>query len=219
MSRSKNKKPFTAVTMRNTLAVVLLITLLAMAGGFYLAHSYLEDVATEVSKIQSDAASSDAKLQYLTSLEGQLSNQTEAIQKAEQIVAESQRYQYQNQIIEDLSSYAAQSGITISGFTFQDSNSASSTPAPAVTTPPAATDSGEEATGQAPAVAAPAQTAKSVNVSVQLGGSVAYVNLLNFIYLIEQNLTQMQISQLNLSPGESPSTVSTQTLDIEVYVK
>ncbi|OYW42532.1 hypothetical protein B7Z28_01445, partial [Candidatus Saccharibacteria bacterium 32-45-3] len=56
-------------------------------------------------------------------------------------------------------------------------------------------------------------------VTVQLGQNLNYANLLHFIHLIEENLTRMQISQLSLTPGDSPETVNAQTLNIEVYLR
>ena len=48
---------------------------------------------------------------------------------------------------------------------------------------------------------------------------VNYRNFLNFLNYIEQNLTKMQIANVNLSRGETSSTVNTNALEIEVYVR
>ena len=214
----KNKKPekiakntekgLTAVNMRVILTVSLFAILIAMAVGFYFAYTSLEKTAQEASKIQTEAKMSDAKVQNLALVEKQLKENSFAYDRAKQIVADSQSYQYQNQIINDLTYYANQAHVGISSFTFQDSKADGSKSSGS--TAPAA---GETAPKPA------ANTVKSTVVSVQLGKDVAYQDLLHFLYLIEQNLTRMQVSDIAMSKGEAPGTVSAQELNIEVYIR
>ncbi len=214
----KNKKPekiakntekgLTAVNMRVILTVSLFAILIAMAVGFYFAYTSLEKTAQEASKIQTEAKMSDAKVQNLALVEKQLKENSFAYDRGKQIVADSQSYQYQNQIINDLTYYANQAHVGINSFTFQDSKADGSKSSGS--TPPAA---GETAPKPA------ANTVKSTVVSVQLGKDVAYQDLLHFLYLIEQNLTRMQVSDIAMSKGEAPGTVSAQELNIEVYIR
>ena len=207
------KRGFDAVTMRIILVVVLIAILLLMGGGFYLAYTSLEKTAKEVSEVQTQAQTSDAKLQNLALLEKQLKENSVAVDRAKQIVADSQSYQYQNQIINDLTYYANQAHISITSFTFQDSTATASSSSSSSTsssstsadsaTPPASTTNG----------------VKSTQVSIQLGGNVAYQDFLHFLYLIEQNLTRMQVADVTMSKGDDPNTVSAQSLNIEVYIR
>lgn len=203
-----NSSTMTATKMRLVLSVSLLLILAAMSTGFYFSYLYLRDVSREVSTIQSQADSSDSELQALVQTRQLLSENSEAIEKARQIVAESQSYRYQDQVVTDISEYARRSGVGISSFTFQDT--ASAEPGGGA---PAQTET------EAPAGQSAAATNKTTTVSVQLAQEVDYVNLLHFIHLIEQNLTRMQITQLSLARGESPGTVNAQTLNIEVYLR
>lgn len=206
--KQRSSSSMTATKMRLVLSVSLLLILAAMSTGFYFSYLYLRDVSDEVSATQARANSSDSELQALVQTRQLLSENTEAVEKARQIVAESQSYRYQDQVVTDISEYARRAGVGIASFTFQDATSAESAggaPAQAETEAPA---------GQ-PAAAAN----KTTTVSVQLAQEVGYVNLLHFIHLIEQNLTRMQITQLSLTRGESAGTVTAQTLNIEVYLR
>lgn len=217
MSAKKDKKPLTATTMRIVLFSVLALILLGMGGGFYFAYSKLQQTAEDVAETQSAAEESDKKLQRLVSLEAKLKEHESTVQKAKQVVADSKSYQYQNQIVADLTGYARRSGVSIDSFVFQDAPAASSS---APSQPPSGTS--EAGGGSAPATSAPASAASSIKstfVSVQIGKDTPYRNLLNFINNIEQNLTRMQIAELTLSKGEGRNTIAAQTLNIEVYIK
>ena len=219
MSQSKAKQPkekqaFSAVTMRIVLVVVLLLILALMSGGFYVAYSSLRTTAEEVAKTQSEAQVSDARVQNLISLERQLKQHTYAIDRAKQIVAESKSYQYQNQIITDLTHYATQAGVSITSFTFEGDAPVASSGAAQTTTP--ATGG---ATDDATQSATPTGNFKSTQVSIQLGENVSYQNLLHFLYLIEQNLTRMQVAAVSMTKGEAVDAVTAQTLNLEVYIR
>ena len=219
MSRSKAKQPkekqaFSAVTMRLVLVVVLLLILALMSGGFYVAYSSLRTTAEEVAKTQSEAQVSDARVQNLISLERQLKQHTYAIDRAKQIVAESKSYQYQNQIITDLTHYATQAGVSITSFTFEGDAPVANSGATQTTTPAT-----EGATDDAAQSATPTGNFKSTLVSIQLGENVSYQNLLHFLYLIEQNLTRMQVAAVSMTKGEAADAVTAQTLNLEVYIR
>lgn len=217
MSRSKAKQPkekqaFSAVTMRLVLVVVLLLILALMSGGFYVAYSSLRTTAEEVAKTQSEAQVSDARVQNLISLERQLKQHTYAIDRAKQIVAESKSYQ--NQIITDLTHYATQAGVSITSFTFEGDAPVANSGATQTTTPAT-----EGATDDAAQSATPTGNFKSTQVSIQLGENVSYQNLLHFLYLIEQNLTRMQVAAVSMTKGEAADAVTAQTLNLEVYIR
>ena len=217
MSQSKAKQPkekqaFSAVTMRIVLVVVLLLILALMSGGFYVAYSSLRTTAEEVAKTQSEAQVSDARVQNLISLERQLKQHTYAIDRAKQIVAESKSYQYQ--IITDLTHYATQAGVSITSFTFEGDAPVANSGATQTTTPAT-----EGATDDAAQSATPTGNFKSTQVSIQLGENVSYQNLLHFLYLIEQNLTRMQVAAVSMTKGEAADAVTAQTLNLEVYIR
>ncbi|PID33493.1 hypothetical protein CR969_00430 [Candidatus Saccharibacteria bacterium] len=210
------KLPSTPETkMRLVLSGVLFMILAGMIGGFVMAYSFIGDTATEVSRIQSEAAASDAELQQIRVQQQQMEKYRDVVDKAEQIVAESKQYQYQNQIIEDLTRYAKQAKLEVRSFDFAKTDST------AAKKPAAKPASPKDGASQPPAGAPKAQNAlKSITVEIQLGNNPSYTKMLHFMYLIEQNLTRMQIASLNISRASGDDSANrTQNLTIEVYIK
>lgn len=198
-----------AVTMRIVFALSLVLILVGMGGVVYFGYTMLQGTAEEVSKIQTEAKAVDAKVQNLAWLEKEMEKYKDSVAKAQQLVAETQQYQYQNQIINDLTAYANKSGVGIAGFTFTSgsagakSNSGSS-----------GTSGTNNSSGSNSAVGP-----KSMKVSVRLNEKTDYMALLRFMHLIEQNLTRMQIASVSMSKTEGTGQVNTQTLEVEVYVR
>ena len=200
MSERKREKMTPAVTMRIVFALSLVLILVGMGGVVYFGYTMLQGTAEEVSKIQTEAKAVDAKVQNLARLEKEMEKYKDSVAKARQLVAETQQYQYQNQIINDLTTYANQSGVGIEGFTFASGSAGSKS----------SSGSSGANSGAGP---------KSMKVSVRLGEKTDYMALLRFMHLIEQNLTRMQIASVSMSKAEGVGQVSTQTLDVEVYVR
>lgn len=209
MSERKREKMTPAVTMRIVFALSLVLILVGMGGVVYFGYTMLQGTAEEVSKIQTEAKAVDAKVQNLAWLEKEMEKYKDSVAKAQQLVAETQQYQYQNQIINDLTAYANKSGVGIAGFTFTSgsagakSNSGSS-----------GTSGTNNSSGSNSAVGP-----KSMKVSVRLNEKTDYMALLRFMHLIEQNLTRMQIASVSMSKTEGTGQVNTQTLEVEVYVR
>ena len=209
MSERKREKMTPAVTMRIVFALSLVLILVGMGGVVYFGYTMLQGTAEEVSKIQTEAKAVDAKVQNLARLEKEMEKYKDSVAKAQQLVAETQQYQYQNQIINDLTAYANKSGVGIAGFTFTSgsagakSNSGSS-----------GTSGTNNSSGSNSAVGP-----KSMKVSVRLNEKTDYMALLRFMHLIEQNLTRMQIASVGMSKTEGTGQVNTQTLEVEVYVR
>lgn len=200
---SKQREKMTPpVAARIGLSLGLVVILAAMIGGFYFAYTMLRTTAEEVAEVQEEAQKVEAKVNNLSQLDKQLEKYKNSVEKAQQIVAESQSYQYQNQIIQDITFYANQAGVPVTGFTFTNGSTGAGSTTSANNTKTTA--------GAGP---------KSVMVSVQLGDKVGYMELLRFMHLIEQNLTRMQISSINLSKSDEAGKVLAQTLNVEVYVR
>lgn len=212
----KPKMKLTAPILRIILLVVLALTLVIGGFGFYLIRQVMSDYAKETSSLNSQASASDQNIRSLQNLQSYLDSHKEDISKVNQVVADSKQYQYQNDIINDLTAFASQSGVSITSFTFTSNASAAATTSPA----PAATGGATKpATDAAPAPAA--SSLKSTTVSVAITNPVDYNNLLTFINHIEQNLTKMQVSSVNLThdAGKGKNEVSSDVFNIEVYVR
>ena len=209
MSERKREKRTPAVTMRIVFALSLVLILVGMGGIVYFGYTMLQGTAGEVSKIQTEAKAVDAKVQNLARLEKEMEKYKDSVAKARQLVAETQQYQYQNQIINDLTTYANQSGVGIAGFTFTSGSAGAKSNSDSSGT------SGTNNSSGSNSAAGP----KSMKVSVRLNEKTDYMALLRFMHLIEQNLTRMQIASVSMSKAEGVGQVSTQTLDVEVYVR
>lgn len=196
-----------AVTFRLILSVLLFVTAALIVAVVWFSNAKLKEFSVQVSQAASDATASQDSLQTLQKMKQELDSQKEIINKAASIVADSKGYKYQDQIIKDLNEYASASGLTITNFSFA---------AAADTTPKAATPAAGGATAT-PAPAAPSGV-KSTSASITLKAPVNYVNLLQFIHAIEQNLTKMQISRISLSKGATKDEVITESLEIQVYI-
>lgn len=199
--------PLTAARLRLVLSISLFLVVILASTGFYLVDRMLKEVALDVSRTLVDANASQSNIQTLQKVQKDLSDNQDIVERASSIVADSQSYQYQDQIITDLNDYAQQSGVAITNLDFSGSTEGSS-----VNTPPAAL--------KTPQTTVPVpKGVKSTAVSVTLKNPVKYNDLLRFIKSIEQNLTKMQISKVSLSKDTANSGVSSEAFTIEVYIK
>jgi len=200
-------RTLTATSLRLALSVSLFAIALLAGGLFYFADGQLHGVAVNVSHALVDASTSQNNVQVLQQIERQLADDKDVIARAKSIVADSQSYQYQDQIVGDLNKYAGKSGIPITNIAFSNGSSTSSAPATnktQTTSPQAAAPSG----------------VKTTSVSVTLENPVGYQNFLKFLRYIEDNLTKMQVQKISLSKGTgSGDDVASDVLTIQVYVR
>ena len=196
------KKVLNASIARIVLSLLLLIILSAMVGLVIFAYSFLSKTSEEVGKMQTEAIAVDAKIQSLLASKSQLDRNSDTVKKAKNIVSESKLYQYQNQIIQDLNTYADRAGIPIKSFSFQNEP----------------TTSAKTATSSKQTYASPAGV-KSTFVSIQLGDHIDYTKFLHFLSLIEKNVTRMQLSGVSISRGANNHEISIQSLEVKVYTR
>lgn len=196
------KKVLNASIARIVLSLLLLIILSAMVGLVIFAYSFLSKASEEVGKMQTEATAVDAKIQSLLASKSQLDRNSDTVKKAKNIVSESKLYQYQNQIIQDLNTYADRAGIPIKSFSFQNEPTTS-----------AKTATSSKQTSTSPA------GVKSTFVSIQLGDHIDYTKFLHFLSLIEKNVTRMQLSGVSISRGANNHEISIQSLEVKVYTR
>lgn len=196
------KKVLNASIARIVLSLLLLIILSAMVGLVIFAYSFLSKTSEEVGKMQTEAIAVDAKIQSLLASKSQLDRNSDTVKKAKNIVSESKLYQYQNQIIKDLNTYADRADIPIKAFSFQNEP----------------TTSAKTATSSKRTPASPAGV-KSTFVSIQLGDHIDYTKFLHFLSLIEKNVTRMQLLGVSISRGANNHEISIQSLEVKVYTR
>ena len=196
------KKVLNASIARIILSLLLLIILSAMVGLVIFAYSFLSKTSEEVGKMQTEAIAVDAKIQSLLASKSQLDRNFDTVKKAKNIVSESKLYQYQNQIIQDLNTYADRTDIPIKAFSFQNEPTTS-----------AKTAKSSKRTPASPA------GVKSTFVSIQLGDHIDYTKFLHFLSLIEKNVTRMQLLGVSISRGANNHEISIQSLEVKVYTR
>lgn len=202
----------------------------------------------DVTDAVTQARISQTTLNSLQESKRQLDEQRETFERSKELLANAASYNYQREVIEDITAYARKAGVNVTGFTFQSQGSSSNgaseqAMAPAAEAAPAAPSSeGTPATQQpaagdsnAPGGAAP----KSVSVTLALESPIEYRKFLAFISLLQNNLTQYKVDIPSLSGtggggGGAPASSETEprsssssneltlnmpTLTMEIYTK
>lgn len=192
--------PLTVSATRFRLALALGLTLTVTIGIVISLYgiNYLNGYAATVNEVAIEADNTDARLGIMQQEAGLLAANQSAATRAQQIVAESQSYQYQDVIIRDLEEFAQQAGVTVQQYDFTSgtSTSTSSKPAPVKSGP------------------------KSTTVNIAVENPVNYLNLLRFIYRIEQNLTKMQIANISMNGiADNDSSINSSNFIIQVYIR
>ena len=145
---------------------------------------------TDHTKIDADVSELDVG--KLKNLEDELAERKDLIERTKQIAASVDQYQFQDQVISDLTVYASRNGFGISAFDFTQAAGAK----------PGTTPSGKTA------------------FVVSLTSPIPYDKFLQFMHDVEQNLTKIQITSVTLSPNpKNPTEILNPTINLEVFLK
>ncbi len=184
-----------------------MVALVAIGVGvFMFGRGIISDYAHESQRTAAEAQSSSKTLDQLKRTKETLSRESATIERTSQLVAESKHYVYQDKIIEDITKYANDAGLSITNITFSDVKATTTTSTPAAGSAAAAT----------PATPAPANI-KSRIATVTLSTPVDYYKWLTFIHSIEQGLFRMRIANIGIS--NDTNGISSDVLNIEVFVR
>ena len=102
------------VRLRIILLSTIALFIILSAVGFWFFKGWLESYATNVREASQKADVSSSDIANLQRLQATLEEEKVAINRTKSIVADSQSYAYQNQIITDIDAYAKSSGVKIS---------------------------------------------------------------------------------------------------------
>lgn len=172
-----------------------LIILLLLSIGFAVSytHQRLVSYVQEVDRLKIDSEINQQSIENAQKLRSALTKNADSVTRAAAIVADTKYYEYQDQIVQDITSYANVSGLTVLGFDFTTTSKSQSTNVKGL---------------------------KTVVANVSLKSPLEYANYLRFLKLIEKNLTKMQVTQLEIGNDlKSPTTISSQLITLEVYVR
>ena len=186
-----------ATKLRNLLLAGIGLIIILTGVTIYYASAFLHDETVKSVHTQIDADTSARDLDQLKNLEKTLNDNQDSVRKAEQIVAATKQYQYQDQIINDINRYAQQTGVEVTAYNF---------------TPTAAS----KPTAAQPVVAG----VKTIAATLTLQSPLPFDNYLRFVKAIEQNLTKMQISGVNITPDPADvNGVVNPSIGLVVYVR
>jgi len=207
----KQAASLTAPKLRIVLISLIVLILAVCIAGFWYFRSQLVAYAEQVQSDNAIAAQSNDDIANLQNIEKQLKDETVAVTRAKNIVADSQYYQYQNQIISDINKYAKNSGVTITGFTFSDSSTAGG----------GASLGAGAAVGASPTTTTPIPAGlKSITALITIKTPATYTAIMKFTHAIELNLTKMQLSGISMTGSTTnPNEVTVSPITIEVYTR
>jgi hypothetical protein len=201
--QQKQLQNLTPSIFRLILICGMVLLLGVFAACFFFFRGQLDTYASQVKDDNYVAAVSSNDVSRLQDIQQELENDNVAVTRAKSIVADSQYYQYQNQIISDINQYAKTSGVTITSYTF---NTDIDKKTPAQTASPN------------PLTIAPAGL-KTLSTVVSVKSPVDYTAIMRFIHSIEINLTKMQLTGVSFIKGTSNTDVSVNPITIEVYTR
>ena len=200
MSRSQGNTP---TRLRATLATIF-ISLLALAVViFMLGYQQITDYSRASQQTALDAQNSNSQVQRLIATKKQLEENADVVARASQLVSVSKSYLYQDQIINDINSYAAAAGISLESITFND-----------------------KAAGATTATAAAPAGIKTTTATITLKNPVNYMKYLKFIHSLEQSLFRMSVLGVSIAKSTSldelkndPQASTAEPVEVEVYIK
>ncbi|MFZ1250141.1 MAG: hypothetical protein WAR37_01705 [Candidatus Microsaccharimonas sp.] len=116
---ASTEKQFSPQKLRTVLAGVLVLVILGGAAGFYWGLGIVRSYALDVNHRLIDADASSLQVQQLQTLRQTLNENSDLIQKADQVFALPNTYQ--TQALVDVQAYARVAGISITSTEFDDS--------------------------------------------------------------------------------------------------
>lgn len=177
--------------LRASMTILIFVILMVLIGGFYFAQDYLRDSIIGSEIAVSNQTSNNTS--QINQPETDTTSQELAKDKMANMIAS--RDSYGNEIREDLSKYASDSGIVISDYK--------------TTTAPEYILSSAQING-----------IELSYISVTLKNPVSYDNLLKFIKAIETNLPKLRLTGINITGmGKTGDSLNVEPLIIEAYIR
>ena len=183
----------TAVIVHWSLYALIILLVVGIGYGSYYIHQRLSNYVVEVDHLEIDSEINQQGIENAQKLRIALNENKDSVARAAAIVADTKYYEYQDQIVKDVTSYAAASGLTVLGFDFSATSSSKTSSIKGV---------------------------KTMVATISLQNPVSYMNYLKFLKLIERNLTKMQVTQIDISNDlKAAGNISSPILMLEVYVR
>ena len=204
------KDIITATRLRIILVLCLVLTIGASIGTVVMGQSVLKENSSSVTEAVKAEKASSQLLSLLQQAKERLKTQDSSYQKSKQLVASDVQTAYQQQVINDINLYAQKAGISVKGYTFEESSAASNAKAPS-----------SASSSSAAAPAKPSSSGPS-SARVVLAVDSPIDSLLKFLKLLNTSLPQIYLSELSLArnehSGDAGRPVNLESLTLEVYL-
>jgi len=174
-------------------ALMAIVIIGAFVGAYYL-NGFLVQKKDEVSKVENNVVANESSIGLAQALEQYIKNNRKDIDLVKKVVSDTKEYQYQDDIINDIVTYAAQTDLKLLSVTFPTNTSSSSSKDKS----------------------APVKTMQAV---IEIDKEFSYSKYINFIYKIEQNISKMKILQISIDLGKEAGSITGSSIKLEVYVK
>ena len=174
-------------------ALMAIVIIGAFVGAYYL-NGFLVQKKDEVSKVENNVVANESSIGLAQALEQYIKNNRKDIDLVKKVVSDTKEYQYQDDIINDIVTYAAQTDLKLLSVTFPTNTSSSSSKDKS----------------------APVKTMQAV---IEIDKEFSYDKYINFIYKIEQNISKMKILQISIDLGKEAGSITGSSIKLEVYVK
>ena len=190
----------TPAKLRGILATIFVALMIIGVIIFMLGYQQINVYSLAAQETAQQASASSSTVHNLKLIQQELAQKSDIVDRASQLVAASQSYKYQDQIIQDINSYANAAGLRLDNITFED------TAAPTTTAMTAALPAG----------------IKMTTATATLRNPVNYYKLLRFLHSLEQGVFKMSITGIDLSKGATvggPEDITSSPVKIEVYIR
>lgn len=202
MSEEKTKS-LNPVTVGFLLLLSIVVIVVAIVAMNILFQAKLKQLALDVRKANNAATVSKEDLSRLKNLRSYLEKEKDTIDKTKKIVADSSSYQYQDQVINDISNYSTRSGVVVTGVNFDEQVNNSGTAGNSAIPNPT-----------------PTNGAKFATATINIKSPVNYRNAMQFLYYLENNLTKLQVTSVSMSKAsKAGQEVTINPLTLKVYIK
>lgn len=193
-----------------------------LIGSVFLGDRLLSKQSAKLTDLKLQNAVIESQQTALTKAKKDIATYTALNETAKQIVPQDKD---QARAVREIINIANESGVSISGITFPNSNLGQVQPKAAAADGTQAQDT-TSSTPEAPAISQvkPVDGIKGVyqlevSVNTTLTKPVTYTQLLDFLSRLEQNRRTAQITNLNIQPNQLDRTLLTFTIQLTIYIK
>lgn len=208
----------TPTKFRILLLSILGVAVIASVAVTYFGQSFIRTNSESVIEAVSSEFSSKNRLERLQKAGAVLESHKDSMEKAKQLTASSNNFDYQQQLIDDLNRYAERAGIVITGYSFNisESGQADSTPTPTVSERNSIEGGGD---GADPSMRPSAAAPQKATVTATIQSPIQYETLLRFLSTLETSLPKISVQDLQLTRSDTnPNEISLSSLNLEVSV-